>query len=608
MASSKLSLRHLYAGVPTTFRGQATHLSADPTGATDNITFPSGRVVCVRSISDPLLSLVFSQHTASVTCARYTPDGTLIASGDESGNIRLWNPASGLQKSEFDIFPGPVRDIALSSDGKFLVAAGECRGAFIKLAKVPSGASAGVGRGHTKRVVGCDISSNVVASASEDMSVGLYKGPPIREFDTPRFLTHHHAFINDVRFCPNSTLLAIASSDRTVSILDVRTGKVIHTLTGHIASVTGICWISDHRLATSANDKSLKIWTLPSAECVHTFTFGADIMDMQVGIAYVKKTRNLVTASLRPQLNVLRPGGVDISCVLRGHAKQIVGLAGVGTRFYTADYSGLMVSWDFDSGSSNIAFNGKGPSTSVCAIAANSDIVANVGQDGKVYITPTASLTYNKPVTVKGGGVDIAAALTSSCGFSAIMVNETRVAAINTAGDNVSADLTFETNEIGSSVAVSPDGLMIAIGIEVSGGAGQLRLYTLDGASFRQVGEILKTPTSPNRIAFSPDGRFVAVGDKGRRMRIYNVLTREVLKDGGTWHTTRIDAICFSPDGSFVATGGMDGCVAVWPVDSDEEPITLKAAHRNGVTGIAYVTGKCIVTSGGDSCIRSWTI
>lgn len=603
-----LTLRHLYAGVPNSTRGQATHLSADPTDATDNIAFPSGRVAAVRSISDPLSSVVFTQHTSTVTCARYAPNGELVASGDDSGMIRLWVPATALQKTCFDIFPGPVYDIAFSSDGKYIVAAGECRGAFIKLAKVPSGASAGVGKGHTKRAIACDMSSKWLASGCEDMSAGLFKGPPIREFDTPKFLSHHTAFVNDVRFSPNAALLAIASSDRTISIVDVETQQTLHTLSGHTASVTGICWMSDDRLASSANDKTVRLWTIQNAECIRTFEFGSDVMDMQIGITYVKKTNNLVSASLRPQLNVLNLENTDISCTLRGHCKQIVGLAGVGRRFYTADYSGLMVSWDLDVGASDIAFNGKGPATSVCAVAANHDIVANIGQDGKVFITPVSTLTYKKPVTIKGGGIDIAVAYAASSELSAIVINELQLAAINPSGDNILAALKFDRSETGSSVAVSPDGSQIAVGIEVSGGSGELRFYTLNGDTFKQAGDIVRSPTAPNKIAFSPDGDFVAVGEKGRRMRMYNCSTRQPLKGGGTWHTARIDAICFSPDGTFVATGGMDGSIAVWPVGSDKEPVTLMSSHRNGVTGIAYATAECIVTSGGDSCVKSWSI
>lgn len=603
-----LNLRHLYAGVPNTTRGEPSHISADPTGNTDNVVFACGRVAVIRSLSDPLNARVFSLHAGTVTCARFSPNASLVASGDDSGVVRLWLPDTAAQKAEIDVFPGPVRDIAFSTDGKFLMACGECRGAFVKVLKVPSGSAAGVGKGHSKRVIACDLAGRKLASASEDMSIGIYSGPPIRELEHPKFLRHHQAFVNDVRFSPDATRLAAASSDRTVSIIDAQSMEPLHTLSGHDGSVTGVAWISDSRLITSSNDKTVKEWSLPNASCVNTYTFGSDVMDMQVGVAFSPKASQIISISLQPQINIRSPEDSKMSRVLRGHSKQIVGLAAVGHRFYTADYSGQMVSWDLDVGQSDVAFNGKGPATSVCAIAANHEIVANVGQDGKIFVTPVDSLTYRKPVTVKGGGVDIAVAVSASPEFSAIMINESRLVAVNSAADAVLAELKFSAGETGTAVAVSPDASLVAVGAEISGGAGVLRFYTVSSSSFTQAGDTMQMLSAPNKLAFSPDGDFIAVGEKSRRVKIFDCLSRKPVTGGGVAHTARVDAICFSPDGTFAASGGMDGSLAVWPVNSDKEPIKMLAAHRNGVTGIAYANAECIVTSGGDSCIRSWTV
>lgn len=604
-----LTLRHLYAGAPNTTRGEPSHVSVDPTGETDNIVFPCGRVVVVRSLSDPLSARVFSLHVGSVTCARFSNDGKLVASGDEGGNIRLWHPDTGVQKSEFDVFPGPVRDVAFSSDSKFVIVCGECRGAFVKVVKVPTGSPAGAVKGHSKRVLACDMSNGSITSASEDMSIGICAGPPVRELQHPKFLRHHQAFINDIRFSPSGSLIAAASSDRSISIIDVAKSEPVHTLTGHVGSVTGVSWISETRLVSSSNDKTCKEWTLPDATCVNTFTYGTDVMDMQVGITYCSKSSEIVSISLRPQINICESSSTTPVRTLRGHAKQIVGLAAVGSRFYTADYLGHMVAWEYDVGpSADPFFNGKGPANSVCAVAANPDVVASVGQDGKIFVTPVASLTYRKPVTVKGGGVDIAVASSGSSDFSTIMINESRLVAINSAADAVLAELKLSNDETGTAVAVKPDGSLIAIGLETSGGAGMVRFFTLSCSAFKQDGSDIKLPSAPNKLAFSPDGARIAIGAKSRRVDIYECSSRTAMKGGGVAHTARVDAINFSPDGTFVASGGMDSAVAVWAVNSDKDPLKLAAAHRNGVTGIAFTSPTSIVTSGGDSCIRSWTI
>lgn len=604
-----INFRTLYSGVPNTKRGEPSHISVDPTGETDNVVFACGRVVVIRSLSDPLSANVFTMHTSSVTAARFSPDAQLVASADDTGVIRLWFPDSLNQKSTFDIFPGPVRDIAFSPDGKFLMACGECRGAFVKLAKVPSGSAGGAVKGHTKRVISVDMAGGVVASASEDMSIGIASGPPVRDMQMPKFLRHHQAFVNDIRFSPDAKFIAAASSDRTVSIIDAATSEVVHTLSGHDGSVTGVSWISDSRLLSSSNDKTIKEWAIPAGTCEHTYdAYGSDVMSMQVAVAYNKKASEVVSVSLRPQINICAQGSSAVSRVLRGHSKQIIGLAAVDRRFYSADYSGLMVAWEHDVGPSEKAFNGKGPATSVCAIAANHDIIANVGLDGKIFVTSTDSLTYGKPVVVKGGGVDIGVAHSTSSSFSTVMINETRMVAVNSAADAVTAELKFPNSETGCAVAVSPDASLIAAGIETSGGAGELRFYTLSANSFTQAGDAIKLQAAPNKLAFSPDGDRIAVGEKARRVKMFDCSTRDLLTGGGLAHTARVDAISFSPDGTFVASGGMDGSIAVWPVNSDKDPIKMIGAHRNGVTGIAFMSSDCIVSSGGDSCIRSWTL
>eukprot|EP00178_Gracilaria_changii_P019105 TRINITY_DN55578_c0_g1_i1.p1 TRINITY_DN55578_c0_g1~~TRINITY_DN55578_c0_g1_i1.p1 ORF type:complete len:607 (-),score=98.60 TRINITY_DN55578_c0_g1_i1:1903-3723(-) len=605
--ANTLTLKQLYAGVPNTVRGEASHISADPTGETSLITYASGRVAVVRSVQDPLSVRVFSQHSAPVTCARFSPDGKQIASADENGFVRVWNAETTVQKLEMQVYNGAVRDLSFSPDGKYLVLVGQSRGAFGKVIKLPSGGSAGVCGGHTKNGISCDVIKGYVASGSEDMTVGLFKGPPVREIDIPTFFKHHNGFINDLRFSPTGKYLAIASTDRTCSVVEVETKEVICTIAEHAASVTGLVWFDDNNLMTSSNDKTNKFWSIPDGKCLRTIAYGNDVMDMQVGCTYSKKGGETVSVSLRPQLNIVEAGQDSVTRIFRGHCKQIIGLAAVGDMLYTADYSGLMVAWKMDVGSADINFSGKGPASSVCSIAANEDIIANVGLDGKVYITPRSTLKFAKPVVVKGGGVDITVPMSHNSSYSAIMVNETRLVSINSDANAIEAELKFDNSDTGTAVAVNNDGLIV-VGFEVSGGSGELRFYTVNGSKFTEAGNRMRMPSAPNKVAFSPDGEYIAVGEKSRRVKLYNATTRETVTGGGLVHTARVDAVSFSLDGSMVASGGLDGSVAVWPVNSEDEPLKLKTAHRSGVTGIAFLSENCIVTSGGDSCVRTWNM
>jgi WD40 repeat protein len=89
----------------------------------------------------------------------------------------------------------------------------------------------------------------------------------------------------------------------------------------------------------------------------------------------------------------------------------------------------------------------------------------------------------------------------------------------------------------------------------------------------------------PNRypfwcVAFSPDGRLLAVGDMNREIRVWDITTgrpRWTLRG----HTAYIWALAFSPDGQRLASGSMDpaqggrGEVKLWDLANGKEALTL---------------------------------
>lgn len=67
--------------------------------------------------------------------AKYSPSGFYIASGDQSGKIRIWDATqpTHILKAEYPILSGPVRDIAWSDDSKRIAVVGEGRERFALL-------------------------------------------------------------------------------------------------------------------------------------------------------------------------------------------------------------------------------------------------------------------------------------------------------------------------------------------------------------------------------------------------------------------------------------------------------------------------------------------
>jgi hypothetical protein len=86
----------LLAPLPAAERGVAVVLGASPDGK--YLVYGSGTSVVVRSIDDPALCVVYSEHTAAVKVAKFAPTGKYIASGGEWAALPLWGGVAGVMR------------------------------------------------------------------------------------------------------------------------------------------------------------------------------------------------------------------------------------------------------------------------------------------------------------------------------------------------------------------------------------------------------------------------------------------------------------------------------------------------------------------------------
>ena len=105
-------------------------------------------------------------------------------------------------------------------------------------------------------------------------------------------------------------------------------------------------------------------------------------------------------------------------------------------------------------------------------------------------------------------------------------------------------------------------------------------------------------------IAFSPDGRHVAVGGSGRSW-ITEVATGERVFLRGHVNFEDVTSVAFCPDGSCVLTASNDDTARTWALDGT--PRAVFSGHTADVTDATFsADGRYVVTASNDSTARVW--
>lgn len=114
-----------------------------------------------------------------------------------------------------------------------------------------------------------------LVSGSDDFTLFLWT--PEKDKKPLARMTGHQQLINDVRFSPDTRLLASASFDKSIKLWDGRTGKFITTLRGHVSRVYQVSWSADSRLLCSgSSDSTLKVWDLKTKKLLFDLPGHAD--------------------------------------------------------------------------------------------------------------------------------------------------------------------------------------------------------------------------------------------------------------------------------------------------------------------------------------------
>ena len=163
-----------------------------------------------------------------------------------------------------------------------------------------------------------------------------------------------------------------------------------------------------------------------------------------------------------------------------------------------------------------------------------------------------------------------------------------------------------------SGIAYSPDGKLLAVG------ADDFHVHIWNVATGREIAKLKATSYLPH-VAFSPDGKELVATEQDANNAIAppgGVAVVWRLPDGKKLYSVDIDdgygqgfAAAFSPDGKLLATGGGNGKVKFWDAKTGKPNGRSFIGNPGWVRSLSFdPTGRLLLTAGTDGLTRLWDV
>ncbi|KAG3035342.1 Mitogen-activated protein kinase-binding protein 1 [Phytophthora cactorum] len=206
-------------------------------------------------------------HSSKVNCLAYSSlndDGAIfMASGGKDRLIQLYDCQRGhAVLSTLESHSAAVMAVSLSSDGKRLLSCGadnavsvsgiDAKGKVIESKVLP------LAEGKVFDTVLLPDSDTIVASCNNKLE--LFSASTGKQKLTHLVGEQHH-----VAVCPANYCVAMSGSlaERTIHVIDMKTGETLATGTGHSEAITAVKFTPDcRRLLSSSSDGCIFVWRL----------------------------------------------------------------------------------------------------------------------------------------------------------------------------------------------------------------------------------------------------------------------------------------------------------------------------------------------------------
>jgi WD40 repeat protein len=479
-------------------------------------------------------------HRGGAWYGAFGPEGKALITAGADRTVRAWEAATAIQTFQLDVNPHPDVPLALSRDGKLLAVVAQA-----EPAKTPP---------------------------APDHRIRLYdpaSGKEVRQLAIPakNRRTGEPTGVTSLAFSADGKILAAGGNDRTLRLWAPPAGTELRQFTDYFAATVPLAVSPDGKTLATADGGTLRLRDSATGKD-RLPLFGHTTWIFTAAHAADGKT--LATAGQGGVIYLWEPATGRELRSFAGHDNNVLSLvmSADGRTLYSTGLDRTVRAWETASGRE--VYRTKGTeATRLDSLALSPDgkTLAVPGPDRSVLLLNASD--GKQQGQLKGLDLVVNGVAFAAGGSLLTWTRDQNVAVWDVAADTKLRQ--FATGEarqrplpaggtgyVGYAAAASADGRLVALGLKEG------TVFVLDTATGQEVRRLTGLPGGVSALAFSPDGRTLAVGGwDDPTVRLMELGTgREAHVFTG--HRGRVVCLTFAADGRTLVSGSGDTTALVW--------------------------------------------
>jgi WD40 repeat protein len=617
----------------------------------------------VNFTNSDLSQSVFKKTMSSILSVAFSPNGDYVATGDDAGKIRLWQVADGKEVKAFSEPTNWVRSVAFSLDGKYLASGSD--DSKVRLWNVESLKNKEIEKLESKSLyslthdsdenpdeqkekkfanwvcsVAFDQDSKILASGSQNGTIKLWNVETGKKIRTLLLPEQDNKQIWSIAFSHDGQFLASGNDNSIVNLWTVKTGKFIGYIELEKTKVEVEVEVEKptepiYSIAFRPPEKNT---TQSSQDDLKSFDFqlaiGSDDTTVRLWNLTIKKNE-------KNEFEICKEKTVESKLIPVRSSVRVVAFSSDRNYLAIGSDDSMIRLWKFTADPDNKSFNWeidkelRGHTNRIWAVAFPPDETAQESQSQQ-YLLASGSDDKSLKIwniskseclrTLKGYTNRIWAVAFSPNGNILASGNDDHTVRLwNIHDQEEEKILPGHTNRVWS-VAFSPDSKILASASDDN----SVRLWNVENLNVENLNVENKNKKIPLQnkkipllgvlkeitdcvwsVAFSPDGKYLALGSEDHTVKLWDVEKGEWGPSLQKKHSGRVYSVAFSPDKGqqyLLASGSDDHTINLWKAKTGEWIQTLE--DKSSSSRIWSVTfsndGKILASGHDDGTVKLW--